>query len=460
VAAARPPRKEPQVTTRRAARLLPLLAAPALLAGCLYDFKNPAEVLGAGEASGRVLADRTASGALEPFPGVSVSLKGAVFDQTTHETGRFALLELPVGRHTLLFRKGSAWSLERDVEIAFGKDGQPEGVDVGSVVLRYAATVEGTFSILPGNSLSGGVVVDERTGLTALLQVDPATPSQATFRFPALGVGTHVLKVGATDTFPGGRWVGGQAVLTITEANQGQVIPVAAGVLTGRIASAGGRVRFRVQEVGDASVAIGAVTATLVDGATVLGPFTQDSQGFVDETVPEGAWQVVLSGGGLASAPAAGPVSRVAATGPGAPLRPPAATAVVLAGQVAEVGSLYVVSDLVKLLSRLACVTVDDCGGLSCSAGSCQDYSPPDVDNAGAGVSFCAPCAFTGPLQACQAAPGVIGTCACPDPDPLSPTCRQATGAPLPGHCVPPCSSSLTCTSDGVLGACATGVLP
>ncbi|MBL0275183.1 MAG: hypothetical protein IPQ24_03610 [Anaeromyxobacter sp.] len=442
--------------TRRAARRLLLLAAPALLAGCVYDFKNPAEVLRAGEATGRVLADRTATGALDPFPGVSVSLKGAVFDQTTHETGRFALLDLPVGRHTLLFRRGTAWSLERDVEIAFGKDGQPEGVDVGVVVLRYAAAVEGIFGILPGNALAGGVVVDERTGLTALLQPVPASPHQATFRFPSLGAGAHLLKVGATDAL-GGRWVGGQAPVTVAEADQ---VQVAAGVLAGRVASAGGRVRFRVQEVGDASVVIGAVTATLVDGATVLGPFGQDSQGFIDETVPEGAWQIVLSGGGLASAPAVGPASRLAAALPGSPLRPPAATAVVLSGQVAEVGSLYVVSDLAVLQARLACAAPDDCGGQACSAGSCQDYAPPDSGNAGAGVPFCASCAYIGQPQACQAGPGVVGLCTCADPDPTSPACRQATGAPLPGRCLPPCTTGLTCTSDGVRAACDTGVLP
>ena len=440
------------MTTRR---LLVLLALPALVAGCFYDFKNPAETLRTGEAVGRVLADRAATGALEPFPGVSVSLKGAAYDQTTHETGRFALLDLPVGQHTLLFRRGTAWSLERDVEIAFGKDGQPEGVDVGAVVLRYAAAVEGTFSITPGNPLAGGVVVDERTGLTAALAVSPAPGDfQATFRFPALGVGTHVLKVGATDVF-GGRWVGGQAVVTVTEADQGTVIPVASGVLTAKVASALGRVRFRVQQVGTTSVILGAVQALLVDGPTALGPFTPDSQGFVDETVPEGAWQVVLTGGGLAAAPPAGATTRLAATLPGAPLRPPAATAVVISGRVAEVGSVYVVSDLVVLQSRLACATVDDCGKLACDAGACQDYTPPDAGAAGAGVSFCAPCTFndaTG-VGGCPSAGATRGACVCPVSDPLGQLCPSLP--PSPSHCDPGCGS--VCTTDG---AATLGFLP
>ena len=172
-----------------------LIPLPLLLAGCLFDYKNPAETLRAGEASGAVVADRNATGVLSGYPGVSVSLKGAAYDQTTRETGRFALLDLPVGRHTLLFRKGTTWALERDVEIAFGKDGQPEGVDLGKVVLRYAAAVEGSFELPVGNAILGGTAVDETTGQTAVLTPDPISPTRATFRFPALDVGTQASRV-------------------------------------------------------------------------------------------------------------------------------------------------------------------------------------------------------------------------------------------------------------------------
>lgn len=436
------------MTSRRAA-LLVLLTAPAL-GGCLYDYDNPAEQLAAGQATGRVVADRTVSGSLEPFPGVSVSLKGAEFDQTTHESGRFVLLGLPTGRHTLLFRKGTAWSLERDVEVAFGRDGQPEGVDVGTVELRYAAGVEGTFSILPGNTIQAGVAVDERTGLTAPLVVEPY-PDQATarFRFPSLGVGTHLVKVGAIDAF-GGRWVGGPAPVVVSEADQTKTITIGAGALAARVASTTGRVRFRVQEVGDTSADMALVTATLVDGGAALGPFTPDSAGWVDETVPEGAWQIVLSGGGLAAAGGAGATSRLAATVPGLPLKPPVATAVVLSGQVAEVGSVYVVSDLVTFSARVACLAAPDCGGSACVAGSCGDYAPPGLGNAGAGVTFCAPCTFQAGAagQSCAAGLGLRGTCRCPDPDPFSATCLATGGPPLPSLCDPGCGA--ICTPDGV----------
>jgi hypothetical protein len=437
-------------------RLLLQVAVSALLAGCLYDFKNPAEVLGSGEASGRVVADRTASGVLEPFPGVSVSLKGASFDQTTHESGRFAVLGLPVGRHTLLFRKGTVWSLERDLEVAFGRDGQPEGVDLGQVELRYGATVEGTFAILPGNDIAKGVVVDETTGLTAALLPDPTTPNQATFRFQALNVGTHLLKVGARDaSLPvAGLWVGGQAPVTITESDQTKVVPVGADALTPHLASGSGHIRFRIQEVGDTTAVMSAITATLVGELGTIGPFTPDSAGYVDQDVPEGAWRIVLSGGGLAGAPI-GPTSALLATAPGAPLKPPVATAVVLAGRYAEVGSVYVVSDLALALARVACAIPADCGKTPCVAGSCGDYSAPGSGSAGANLPFCTGCTFNEPntRNVCRSSSGAPGRCTCPVSDPLGAICPQLP--PTPSACDPGCGS--LCTTDG---AATLGFLP
>jgi len=430
-------------------RALPFIAAPALLAGCLYDFKNPAETLRAGEASGTVLAERAAPGELSGFPGVSVSLKGSAFDQVTRETGRFALLDLPTGRHTLLFRKGTTWSLERDVEIAFGKDGQPEGVDLGRVVLRYASPVEGKVSIPPGTFtdvlLPGGIAVDETSGQTAMIVPDTAGGSTGSYRFPALAVGTHVIKVAARATDPGATitasFVGGQVPVTITEADQGTVrtaAPIAFGA-----ADAQGRLRFRVQLVGDPGVALASVTVTLLPDPGV-GAIVPDSQGFVDVEVPEGVYQVLLA---ATPSPRLSLPASFTAAAAGLPLAPPSAFGVVLQGKVAEVGSVYVVSDLSVSFSARECVAAADCGtsispgqGFQCSnrqcfqclgaaAGVCSPIQPTPQPSAA--IPFCPAC---DQRQGCEAGPGVTSVCA------------------TDGTCQPICATGFTfsCTPDGV----------
>jgi len=401
--------------------LLPILAA----AGCLFDYQNPAEQLRAGEASGAVVADRNATGSLAGFPGVSVSLKGAAYDQTTRETGRFALLDLPVGRHTLLFRKGTTWSLERDVEIAFGKDGQPEGVDLGRVVLRYSAAVEGRFDLPAGLNLASGVAVDETTGQTAVLVGGgPSNPNQSTYRFPALDVGTHLLKVAARDDL-GGTWVGGQAVVTIADADQGTTKVVAP--IPPHASAATGRLRFRVQVVGNLGVPVSSIGVFISPDPDLLSPIAPDTQGYVDVTVPEGLYQVLLVPG--AGTPRVVHASVQAATAVGAPLAPPAAFGVVILGKVAEVGSVYLVSDLAVQGSIRECVTAADCGGLTCAARQCLDYQPKP--GAGATLPFCTACSYSAAgNNTCAAAPGLGGGC---------------TPA---GFCDPGCQG-VVCTTDG-----------
>jgi hypothetical protein len=429
-------------------RFLVLLVVPALLAGCLYDFKNPAEVLRAGEASGTVLAERNAPGALEGFPGVSVSLKGSAFDQTTRDSGRFAVLDLPVGRHTLLFRKGTTWSLEREVEVAFGKDGQPEGVDLGKVVLRYASPVEGQVTLPFGNPLASGVAVDETSGQTAVIVPDAPGSATGTYRFPALAVGTHVIKVAARDGLAFGTWVGGQAVVTIAEADQGTTRTVAP--ITARAATTTGRLRFRVQLVGDPGVTLAEVAVALLPDPGI-GAIVPDSQGFVDVTVPEGSYQVSLAATPsprLSSPAVARSLARPAV---GLPVGPPAATGVVLDGKVAEVGSVYVVSDLSISFSARECVATTDCGpplgaavtptcsgrqcfvcfeGTAGQGGTCSPLTPPATPSAA--IPFCPAC----PQRAsCEAGPGVTSSC---NND---------------GVCVPICVNGYTfsCTPDGVV---------
>ena len=214
------------MTPRRA---LVLLAA-AQLSGCIFDFKNPAEELQAGQIGGTVLADVAGNGTPVPRENVAVSLKGAAFDQATRPNGRFVVLDLPVGRHRLLFRTGSTWALERDVDIAWGSDGQPEGVELGDVVLSYSAAVEGSVSLPTGFFIGSGVAVDESSGMTAALTIGTATGGNpvppVTFRFPMLALGTHLIKLSAQDTLLG-KWVGGQVVVNVTLADQGTTISLA-----------------------------------------------------------------------------------------------------------------------------------------------------------------------------------------------------------------------------------------
>jgi hypothetical protein len=353
-----------------------------------------------------------------------------------------------VGRHTLLFRKGTTWSLERDVEVAFGKDGQPEGVDLGKVVLRYASPVEGQVTLPFGNPIASGVAVDETSGQTAVLVPDAAGSATGTYRFPALAVGTHVIKVAARDTLAFGTWVGGQAVVTVTEADQGTTRTVAP--ITARAATTTGRLRFRVQLVGDPGLTLADVTVTLQPDPGI-GAIVPDSQGFVDVTVAEGSYQVILAATPtprMSSPAAALSLARPAA---GAPIGPPAATGVVLDGKVAEVGSVYVVSDLTIAFSARECQAATDCGasgqspsavptctsrqcfvcisGTAGAADSCLPAQPAPTPSAA--IPFCPPCSQR---ASCEAGPGVISFC-------------NADAV-----CQPTCSGfEFKCTPDGVI---------
>ena len=60
-------------------------------------------------------------------------------------------------------------------------------------------------------------------------------------------MGTHVIKLSATDLFAG-KWVGGQVSVNVTPADGGTTITLAS--ITGRAASASGHLRLRFQAVG------------------------------------------------------------------------------------------------------------------------------------------------------------------------------------------------------------------
>lgn len=449
-----------------------VLLATAQLTGCFYTYGNPAEDLRAGEARGTVVADPTGTGTFDPAAGVAISLKGAAMDQLSRPNGRFFIFDLPTGQHRLLFRNGTTMTLERDIQINYGADGQPEGLELGNVAMRATTAVEGSFALPAGIALAGGVAVDETSGQTAALVagvVVPGNPTPpATFRFPALSVGTHVIKLSASDSFTG-TWVGGQVSVNVTPADGGKTISLAS--ITARAAALTGRLRLRFQAVG-LSLPPSLVQVNLTPNPG-LNPITPASDGSVDVTVPEGLYTVTV-----VAPPTAPPLAKPARPDPGAlqslmvslpapvpTLSPPAAYGVVLDGRIAEVGSLYVASDVSLMASMTTCLATADCGGLSCTSNVCMDYFPP-TPPVTASTSYCASCTYAGATNRvglggpCQAGPNVIGACACPGGKSVD--CVATVIPPVTGYCLPQ-ACGFKCTPDGSVTVAytpATGVCP
>ncbi|MFT3914943.1 MAG: hypothetical protein QM704_12750 [Anaeromyxobacteraceae bacterium] len=416
----------------RSPRLFPALLCAAL-AACSYQYRNPAEALRAGEVRGRVLYDPGAG--VEPGAGISVSLKNSDLTQVSRETGLFVVLPLPAGRHTLLFRKGTTWAIERSVEVPLGSDGQPEGVSLGDVRLLYSAEVSGTLAGAGALGVQGGMVVDETTGLTATL----SGFSNDTFSFPVLSTGRHRLSVAATTG--SGDLVGGPVDLVVPEGAQQQAMKLPAIVM--RPAAGQGRLTFKVQAVG-ASVDPTKVVVTI---SGVAGAVTPDANGVVDRLVPEGLHEIFLAAppANVVSVPGHGDVASIAA-----PLvNPPAASVkvVVIEDEVADAGPIYLVAPDALSQTLLGCTIDADCACLetSCKTGDgtcgatglCQNWTPP------------------------PAAPATTPFCVVPvDSNTCFPGGTTGTGCAAGQFCVPlpgptrsfgfclPCGS--TCTFDGL----------
>ncbi len=337
----------------RAVRGTSLAAVAALaLVGCQYSYSNPAEQLRPGQVSGRAVSDPLGSGATAPAAGISVSLQGSTFDQVTHDTGRFALIPLPAGHHRLMFRQGTALALVRHVEVGLGRDGQPEGVSLGDVVLPFAAAVSGAVT----EAFHQGVVVDEATGQVGSVYY-------GRFELGGVSLGAHLLKVGLVEA-PDQEWVGGPIGFSLGPEAQSSVSRLA--ILPVRPAtSAIGLLRFRVASIApgiDAADAVVTVTEAL--RGPVAGVPAPDADGDVVLQVPEGVYLVSI----------APPAS---ATGVPAP---PPATGVVIAGETADLGTLYLVASSVTLAAQYLCQEQADCGQRgSCAGGACLDWTPPSV---------------------------------------------------------------------------------
>jgi hypothetical protein len=232
------------------------------------------------------------------------------------------------------------------------------------------------------------------------------------------------------------QWVGGPILLTLGEADQQTEkrlapVPVHAA---GSVGAGTGRIRFRIASVGLSVAPASVVVKGLPATATVTGP---DSNGDVEAVVPEGLYRIGL-------------FPPAAATGA---LAPAVVTTVALVNQLSDLGTLYMVLDSAVAKAQLVCASNADCGGLTCTAGTCLDWVPPPA--APASVPFCdasraaaSNCGLAG--GPCALSGGFAGACA---PD--------AVGL---FTCVP-CGTC--CTADGATQLCApltasgcAGVLP
>ena len=352
---------------------LALLAAAALVLGaCSYTYSNPAERLDAGEVTGRLVADLSGNGQLSGVSGVGVVLKNSTNSQTSRDNGRFFMLGMVTGRHTLLFTKGTTWALQRDVELAFGSDGQIEGVVMGDLRLRYSVALGGTFSApetidaLPATAPTA-FVFDEATGVTgtALALTDGLGfyTGQFSYTFPPAPVGPHRIRFGIEADVVGFRttYVGGPLTQNIPDTSEGQSITLAEATL--RVPDPtpfAARLLFRV------APAPGSPTPTIVvDTVPPTGPITPapvpDSTGLVEVDVSEGLYTVFLDLGAT----------------PGSFEAPPTLTAVAVANQTTELGTIYVVDTTTVNAGSKACLTTADCYTMEvCSGGTCVFNEP------------------------------------------------------------------------------------
>lgn len=395
-----------------AARQTTVVAAALALAACSYSYRNPAEGLQPGEVGGRLLT----AGA--PQGGVAVSARGSPVAAASRATGSFGLLPLPAGRHTVMFRHGLDRVLQREVEIGFGKDGQPEGVWMGDLELPGAVSVAGTCSAPPGHTLvDGGLVVDEASGASA--RVDAA----GNFLLEGLSIGEHRLWIHTHDS-GGGALLGGPAAVSFLATDAGTRktltdLPLHA------VTATTGSVLFRFALVGtSAAVALPGLTVNGLGQAVAF-----QSTGLAQADLPEGRYTLTI---GL-------PAAATDVT------PPPPVTFVAVAGELVDLGTLYAATSAALAQASLSCHTSADCDGGTCQSGACTGYTPPTaalastpacdgalLDCTAGGIGAVSP-----PAMACVAAPSgrLVGvTCGtCCTPDGIETACANGGTAPCTG---------------------------
>jgi hypothetical protein len=364
------------------------LAAALVASACSYDFRNPAEQLGTGQALGRVVVDRGAGA--QPLDSALVSLaNGGGLDQVTRSTGRFTLLSLPIGRHRVLFRKGTQFAGERYVDIAAGEDGKPEGVNLGDVRLRASLTLQGTLTLPPGFSTADYRrlvfdVTDEVTGQPAALSSSFGSVPTYAYSLRGLSVGEHRLRfVVSGDYDPAGlgstavRRSFGAAPLTITipDTSEGQQLTMASVGLDAQSvgSTAPGSFRFRLQAIGAGGPAAAASSRVELLDAVTFDPAFPGSATIVDTAFPDSAgWVQADELPGLY-------VIRVVPPASGANVSwvaPELLRILVRASALTELGSLYLVDAFTASDAASTCFADAECSGGRCVAGACQGGGP------------------------------------------------------------------------------------
>lgn len=386
--------------------------AALVLAACSYDFTNPADSLGAGQITGRAV-HASGGSTFVAAPGVGVALQNSPFDQVTRETGRFTLLGLPAGRHTVLFRQGTNLALQRDVDVLYGPDGQPEGVFLGDVRLRLTVTLQGTFT-LPTPPAGGAFdtatatwrVEDEVTGAVAALASGPG--GEIAWTFFGLPVGPHRIRFAASGTFLDpilgplpATYIGGPLAVTVAETSEGQILTMNPVPLR-RASAADGKLRFRIAAVGAGAVDASSATVFLSPPPPPTANLTPDSTGLVEIDLPEGIYSLDVSPPFVEQPGGAQPIFLQP---------PPQRTVVVGAAQTTDLGTVYAVSDAVAFAEAAFCVQDADCAPGTCSGGTCLGWTPPPT--ASPRVPFCGSAGEAAARCSvpCVRCPSGFGTC-------------------------------------------------
>jgi hypothetical protein len=385
-----------------------LLAAAALvLAGCNYSYHNPADGLTAGEIGGKA---RAGTG-----PGIAVSVKGSLLDQAARPSGRFELVPLPRGAHTVLLRQGVSHAALREVDLGYGSDGRVEGVWLGQLDLPRAVALTGVFSGATGAESTYGVVVDEVTGMSL--------PSYGGIQLEAVAVGRHRLIVFTQDDVTGNTWIGGPVLVTAALSEQGTE-KILSDVSLRATTTGTGHLYLRVSSMVSGLDPATAVVHVLDWTGNPVAVPTADSNGDRDLTLAEGAYFVEV----LPPPAFAGTVSA-----------PERRVAVVVADDAYDLGTFTLAEDATLEAAARACHDDSDCAPGTCLTGECTGgYTPAAV--APAALPLCAD------LQQCFNAPDPCGW-----PGALGGAATSASCVLNPvstvGVCIP-CSTR--CTIDGV----------
>lgn len=398
-------------------RPLPLLAATALIAGaCSYDFTNPAEELDAGEVTGRVVADLSGTGTLDAVSGVTAQLKNSYLADTTRDTGRYFLFGLEPGRHTVVFTKGTTWAVQRDVEIGWGSDGQPEGVVFPDIEMKQAVTLSGTVVLESGFTFityPTVVVVDEETGVPGTVKSVDTVAGSVVYEFKGAPVGRHRIRVaiaadisGCYATVPiptcetrSSTFVAGPLTIDVPETSAGLSLPLV-DLTAVQPSPTPGKLRFAVATLGGSYTGPWDLTVdtTPVPLATPYAP-TPDSSGWVELDLPPGLYVVT---------------PRLPVTYSGTLTNPPTANAVVISDQTTELGTFYFEDASIAGLGSEACIVDADCGTTGpCVDGRCSGAMTPQACISGDFSTECANadylCSMNGISTPCSGGAGLCG---------------------------------------------------